>query len=133
MPRFRYECFCEFRYDQELSYDDLLTCEAELTPTVQTILQAHEAAHLDFNPTGDSLFVQCLFGSIDKELFTELCREFTELCGVRVDARIMVFDKHGETLLVGYIAQGKNRLTTLHLPSPKAGVVGKQPVCMVLR
>lgn len=133
MPHFRYECFCDLTYDPDLSYEDLLACETELTQNMQACLQENGGAHLDFFQTGDSLLVHCLFVSMEPADFAALCKTIASFCTDKIGGRLTLLDKHGDTLLIGYTANSKSRLTAVRLPAPKDGVGGKKPLCSVVR
>lgn len=129
MPRFRYECFCQLTYDPELSYEELLECEATLTPAVQDVLTYHNAMHLDFYPTGDSLYVQCLLNDQNNQTFADISSSLATVMGDHVQGRLVLIDKHGSDMVISSIDHGAFQLMQVRLPEPAAGVARKKPRC----
>lgn len=116
MPQFRYECFCRLVYPEELTYDELLECERELTEGLQPLLTEAGAEHVDFFPDGDSLHVQCVFTAQQPGDFETLVQKTARLAGGRVQSRFLLVDKQLDAVFWGLTSAGTGRVYTFALP-----------------
>lgn len=93
MPYYPLEAFCHITYPQELTYEELLTCEADLIAVLEAQLAAAHAVHVDVFPDGDGLKVHCAFAELAPDAFDDLARDLAEpilRCG---EAKLMLLRK----------------------------------------
>lgn len=106
MPYYPLEAFCHVVYPQELTYEELLTCEADLIAALETQLAAAHAVHVDVFPDGDSLKVHCAFADLSPEAFDDLAHDLAEpilRCG---QARLMLLRKDLSAARLAVYGQG---------------------------
>jgi len=121
MPRFRYECFCRLNYDDELTYEELLECERELTEALHDLFERFGASHVDFFPDGDSLHAHCVFAALRADDLDRLVRDTAAAAGKRAEARFLLVDRQLEKMFLGLAAHGTGRAFRLDLPAPDGG------------
>lgn len=93
MPYYPLEAFCHVEYPQELTYEELIACEAELIAVLEEQLAAMNAVHVDVFPDGDALKVHCAFMELSFDDFTDLAHRLADSllrCG---KARLMLLRK----------------------------------------
>lgn len=73
MAWLRYEYFCQFTYDSELSYEAIIKKEEVLILFIQKTAEEFGAIHLDLNPTRDGLQIQCAFEEMSEDNYSKLC------------------------------------------------------------
>lgn len=123
MPQFRYECFCRLVYAEELTYDELLECERELTEGLQPLFAEAGAEHVDFFPDGDSLHVQCVFTAQQPGDFENLVQKTAALAGGRVRSRFLLVDKQLDEIFWGLTSAGAGSAYRFALPAPEENAV----------
>lgn len=121
MPRFRYECFCRLSYADELTYEELLECEREMTEALHELFEHFGASHVDFFPDGDSLQAHCVFAALRADDLDRLVRDTAAAAGNRAEARFLLVDRHLEKMFLGLAAHGAGHAFRLDVPAPDAG------------
>lgn len=93
MAKYPCEMFGHFYYSPALSYEQLHALESELWQQTDQILLEAGAMHLDFNPGGDCLALQCEFPSYDNNMFEKLARELAVLLNPNIELRLLFVNK----------------------------------------
>lgn len=93
MAKYPCEMFGHFFYSPALTYEQLHALEGELWQQSDQILLEAGATHLDFNPGGDFLALQCEFAAYDNQLFEELAAKLAELLNPNIELRLLFVNK----------------------------------------
>lgn len=86
MPKYQIELFGQMIYGADLSYDDLLTLEAEIQAFITQSLTAAGGEFMAFESEGDRTFFQCAFQSCDEELAAGLAQRFAKRMDKNLEA-----------------------------------------------
>jgi hypothetical protein len=111
------EMFCRFVYSPELSYEELLTLEAELKISLTGALGEFGGEFVQFEETGDAVRLQCVFAEYDEDMFHALCDRIAPLTDGKVEAGILFVDKDLEKLHVYAVHEGTWRECCVDLPA----------------
>lgn len=93
MPKHRTELFGQFIYDPEISYDDLLALEEEVTAFISESLTKHGGSFISFEPEGDRTFFQCAFSEYSEKLFKDVCKTLRSKIGTQTECKLLFVDK----------------------------------------
>ncbi len=127
MAKYRYEMFGNLTYGEDLTYEELITHEQELTAGLTDQLQDMGASHIDFRPLGDALYVQCVFDDQDARNFEEVCAAAARLAGEHMEGRLLFFGRDLGRLYCFFMAEGRWQGGRLNLPTPREGLEKMPP------
>lgn len=113
MAYYPLEAFFRVEYPSELTYDELLQCEAILIPELEGILAAYSAVHVDVVPDGDELRVQCVFVELADSDFEAMCRKLGKYVAQCSSVRILLLHKNLQKALLARFMAGQVRVEPL--------------------
>ncbi len=110
MAHYPLELFGCFVYHQDLTYDDLLTHEANLMDMLQTKLEALDGVFIDFVQTGDLLQVQCMFSELSTETLDSVSSSLAQALEHIAEGRFLLINKHLDRLEIANMTKGRATL-----------------------
>ncbi|MFV0422603.1 hypothetical protein [Oleidesulfovibrio sp.] len=100
MAKYDCEMFGYFSYSPDLSYSELHELEAGFRDALQDALEQRGADFMQFEPEGDALRVQCVFGECHEENFHEVCDAVVQGMNNHVFGKMLFVNKNLQELLV---------------------------------
>ena len=127
MAKYRYEMFANLMYGDALTYEELIEREQTLKIELTGYLQSVGASHLDFQPQGDALYVQCVFAEQDARNFEGVSEVVAQLAGNDVEGRMVFFGRDLGRIYCFFLADMECEGGRLNLPTPRMGLVKCDP------
>ncbi|MDR1856174.1 MAG: hypothetical protein LBR22_03315 [Desulfovibrio sp.] len=121
MNRYGGELFGRFSYDDELTYEEMTASESALIAELSGLLPLAGAGHVDFSPTGEYLWFQCVFDRPKAYVFRKLAMEMAARAPEGVSGRLLCLDKGLDTFLVYYVERGSWQEEKVTLPVEPSG------------
>lgn len=127
MPQFRTELFGQIIYDPEISYEDLLPLEEELTGLLTARLKEFRGRFITFESEGDRTYFQCLFQEFGEGMLAEINKALTAFTGGksghggRIECKLLFVDK--ELSAVYFYALNKDKPLRRKVELPAAGPI----------
>ena len=122
MAKYRYEMFGNIIYDQALTYEELIGREQTLMSEFTAYLQQSGASHIDFQPLGDALYVQCVFAEQDARNFEDVAETVARLSGQHLEGRLVFFGRDLGRIYCFFFADESCLGGRLSLPTPRQGL-----------
>ena len=122
MARHHYEMFGNLTYGESLTYEELISREQSLMAEFTAYLQNAGASHIDFQPLGDALYVQCVFDDQDARNFEHLAEALAKLAGRHVEGRMVFLDRELRRIYCFFFVDGSCQGGRLNLPTPRQGL-----------
>lgn len=107
MDKFNTELFGEFTYSDALTYEALISCEAQLMERLDSVLQDAGAEHIDFSPLGDNLMFQGAFVTRNLEILRDIAGLLAEILPRGVRGRIVCLEKDLSSYYAYWIERGQ--------------------------
>lgn len=117
MPKYSTELFGQLIYAPEISYDDLLPLEEELTGLVTQTLEEHKAQFIHFESEGDRTFFQCVFRDFGEEFFGAIARTLAKRADGKVECKLFFVDKELGSAYFYALQKGKLKANKVTLPT----------------
>ena len=117
MPKHRTELFGQLIYAPEISYEDLLPLEEQLTAFVTEKLEAAKAKFIHFEPEADRTCFQCVFNEFGEELFASIGAELKKRTDARCECKLFFVDKELSSVYFYALSKGKLKASKMDLPA----------------
>ena len=122
MAKYRYEMFANLIYGETLTYDELIGREQFLLVELTAYLQNIGASHIDFQPLGDALYVQCVFAEQDARNFEDVAATVANLSGQHMEGRLIFFGRDLGRIYCFFFVDEHVQGGRLNLPTPRQGL-----------
>lgn len=122
MAKYRYEMFGNLVYSETLTYEELIGREQSLMTELTSYLQDIGASHIDFQPLGDALYVQCVFAEQDARNFEDVAGAVARLSGQHIEGRLIFFGRDLGRIYCFFIVDETCQGGRLNLPTPRQGL-----------
>jgi len=122
MAKYRYEMFANLIYGETLTYEELINREQSLMVELTAYLQNIGASHIDFQPLGDALYIQCVFAEQDARNFEEVADAVARLSGQHMEGRLIFFGRDLGRIYCFFLADESVQSGRLNLPTPRNGL-----------
>lgn len=122
MAKYRYEMFGNLVYGEALTYEELIGREQSLLVELTSCLQNNGASHIDFQPLGDALYMQCLFAEQDARNFEVVADKVARLSGQHLEGRLVFFGRDLGRIYCFFFADESCQGGRLNLPTPRRGL-----------
>jgi hypothetical protein len=107
MTKHHSEIFGQFRYDDSLTYEQLLGMEVSLITDLNNLMLRAGAEHLNFTPMGDELWLQCSFAAHKLYVYRKIALETAAMLPPGITGRLLCLHKSLDALHVYWIQAGQ--------------------------
>jgi hypothetical protein len=128
MAQYHYEMFGNLIYGEALTYEELIEHEQSLRGALSAYLRDSGASHIDFQPLGDALSMQCIFAADQRaEDFETVADAVARLSGQHMEGRLIFLCRDLNTLYCFFFVNESCQGGRLTLPSPHQGLAQTPP------
>ena len=127
MATYHYEMFGSLIYGEALTYEELISREQSLIAEFTACLQNAGASHIDFQPLGDVLSVQCAFEEQDARAFEDVAAAAAQSAGKHTEGRLVFVSRDLDHIYCFFLVDGACQGGRLNLPAPRQGLAKKPP------